>query len=93
MKDARERQVIGEQKEQQMRGAFSGMTVDEKNFYQYAPAPPDRVAEHISQVREVTSTAFPLLLLFLLFQLGDRHSRGRPDPQGPGQDEGCRWRL
>ena len=34
------------------------MTVDEKNFYQYAPAPPERVAEHISQVREVTSSDF-----------------------------------
>ena len=34
------------------------MTVDEKNFYQYAPAPPDRVAEHISQVREVRSSFF-----------------------------------
>ena len=42
------------------------MTVDEKNFYQYAPTPPDRVAEHISQVREVTSLAFSAVSIFAL---------------------------
>ena len=52
------------------------MTVDEKNFYQYAPAPPDRVAEHISQVREVSSSFF----LFYFSTAGDRHRRGRANP-------------
>ena len=34
------------------------MTVDEKSFYQYsAPAQPEKVAEHISAVREVTGIA------------------------------------
>ena len=43
------------------------MTVDEKNFFQYAPAPPDRVAEHISQVREVTKTNFSVATSIFAF--------------------------
>ena len=43
------------------------MTVDEKNFYQYAPAPPERVAEHISQVREVTSSDFSAAISIFAF--------------------------